>query len=312
MDEPAPSEDSSSNVALAVFAAVAATVGMLGGLALWSEENAGFLREKQSVIWELALVVQSALWAGVAMFLLRSLRKLRKTYALGERTPPSIRTWTVLVGLLGGVGAVPTLLLVPDYPLSDDWLFRTPLALFGLAVLALATISMATVGAASRRILDEPPELQLEAYLQLRSRLHDLLNATAAVLLMLLVGGAALRGAIVATGVSAEEFPTAYFIYFGATYSVLLAFAYGPAYRDLREVGTELRNRLQPLPTAAPAARAADAATARSWVDWCADRKALDTLLELDIVGTKSIKTGLALATPLLVSAAGVLFGIGK
>jgi hypothetical protein len=289
-------------LALIVLVAVGVTVGLFELLSLSSADDAKFLAMERSRIWELALVFQNALWAGVAAFLWGSWRRLRSTYGVDEGVTRRIVLWTLCVVALAGAGAAFSLGRVPDYALKDDHAFRIASAVFGLCVLAIATATMALAGATARRVLGAPPARQLQLYLALRANLHDVLNATAAVIGMLIIVSAALRGAVLAAGVPAAKFPSDYIIYFGASYSALLAFAYAPAYRAFRDVGTVLRDRLHPLPAVA----------AESWASWCGDRKALEALLELDVVGTKSIKTGLALATPLIVSAAGVLIGVGK
>lgn len=293
--------DISTTAARAVLTAVVATAALLGILALWQEENATFLGHGRSLIWEVGLVFQNALWAGVAAILLGLLRSLREAHALDRGSARRIALWTAAVLLLASAGAVPTLGLVPEYALKDDEWSRVLLAVYGLCVMALAIVTMTTVGATSRRILDESPERQLDAYLDLRASLHDVLSATAAMLGMLIVVGATLRGAIIADGVPAEKFPPEYFVYFGGFYSALLAFAYAPAYWAFRKTGSELRDRLLPLPLKPP----------DSWAAWYGDRKALDALLELDGGGLKSLKTGLALLTPLIGSGAGLILGIG-
>lgn len=305
MQRPAAPGNRTSDISVvaarAVLTAVVATGALLGILALWEEENATFLGHGRSLIWEAGLVFQNALWAGVSAILVGLLRRLREAPELDRGSRRRIAAWTAAILVLASAGAVPTLGLVPEYALKDEWWSRVLLAVYGLCVMALAIVTMTAVGATSRRILDEPSERQLAAYLDLRAGLHDVLNATAAMLGMLIVVGASLRGAIIADGVPADRFPPEYFVYFGGFYSALLAFAYAPAYWAFRTTGTELRDRLLPLPVTAP----------DSWAAWHGDRKALDALLELDGGGPKSLRTGLALLTPLIGSGAGLVLGIG-
>jgi len=75
----------------------------------------------------------------------------------------------------------------------------------------------------------------------------------------------------------------------------------GTSHVAFRRVGLELRDRLQPFPSAG----------AQPWEQWYADRKALESLLELNLSNSRALQTGLAIATPILGSAFGLLLGIG-
>jgi hypothetical protein len=187
--------------------------------------------------------------------------------------------------------------LVPDYALKDEWAFRVAYAAVGFFVMSLAIISMSLAGAAAASVLKASPDRQLHEYRRLRADLHDFLNAAAAIIIV----AAALRAAVIAATESAEGFPPEYLVYFGGFYSALLAFAYAPAHRAHHKAGTVLRDKLLPIP----------AGPVDSWADWLAERKALDALLQLDVVSSKAITTGLAFATPLLGAGAGLVLGIG-
>lgn len=287
---------------LAVLAAVLADAGLLVLLAKLNDRGGvEFMGMDRSLVWAVLHCVESGLWVVIGTLLWRKLRRLRDTYGidrdLARQLALSAATiWVLALGFayLGGQG-------IPRYPLSDGVaVMRYGFMLIGFCIMAMAIVGMWLVEAAVARIPGLPPGERLAEYLRLRSELRGFLLAAAALIGMFLLVGAGLRGAILNDNPDAR-FPAAYIMYSGAFYSALLGLAYAPAVITSRAVAGRLRDELLPLPAEGSA----------SWADHVAQRKALESLLELDLAGGKALQTGLAIATPLLGSAVGLLLGIG-
>ena len=288
---------------LVVLGAVLLTTGVLALQGAASEESGAFLRNDRTMLWAVLLCVQSALWAVLGTSLLRSHGRIRRRHfedGVGRELIGRLAISIVVVVALASAFALIGASLIPEYPLAHRSILRAGLSAVGFFVMALAITGMWLVEASVGSVRDAPPEQQLARYLGLRGELHDVLGAAAAIIGMTILVGAGLRGAIL-DAVAGARFPAEYLLYYGAYYSALLALAYSPAHVAFRRVGLELRDRLQPFPSAG----------AQPWAQWYADRKALESLLELNLSNSRTLQTGLAIATPVLGSAFGLLLGIG-
>jgi hypothetical protein len=283
---------------VAVLCAVLLTVALL--LFDWNASPAseGFVNDTRFLIWAALLCTQSALWAVLALPLGTSLRRLYSDYGATRALVGRIALSTaVIVVLVVGFEHFyyPA---VPRYPFAHHGAKLIALTVVGFVVALLALIGMWLVEAASAQLPYARREKALPEYLRLRGDLRLFLSAAAAVIGAATLSAGALRGAILAN-VKGASFPPEYVLYYGAYFSALLTLAYAPAYLRFRDVGRHLLDALLPLPNDRP----------DSWADWYANRKALEGLLELDVATSKGLQTGLAIATPLVGSAIGLLLG---
>ncbi len=285
-----------------VSAIVAALLTLVVLLYHWQESPASseFVESSRFLIWAVLLCAQSALWVVLAPVTWQSLRSLYAEVEADRR---------LVVGLALSATAVVALVVgfehfftpyVPDYPLTDH---RAKLAIltgagFLVGLSALVGIWLVEAAIEQRRV-GQPME-GLTEYLRRRDDLRRFLDTAAAIIAAATLSTGGLRAAVLAK-VHDADFPPEYVLYYGAFFSLLLALAYAPALLACRAAGRQLADELLPLPVTEP----------KSWADWYADRGALEALMELDAATSKGMRTGLALAAPLLGSAVGLLLGTG-
>jgi hypothetical protein len=283
-------------------AVLAAIITLAVLLYHWKESPASeeFVRSPTFLIWAVLLCAQSALWVALAPTTVQSLRSLYSEVGPDRR---------LIVGLVLTAIAIVALVVgfehffspyVPDYPLADH---RTKLGVLtgaGFLVGLSALVGIWLVEAAiERRRADNSMEALAE-YLRLRDDLRRFLDTAAAIIAAATLSTGGLRGAV-AANVPRADFPPEYVLYYGAFFSLLLVLAYAPALLACRATGRRLADALLPLPATEP----------ESWADWHADRGALEALMELDAATSKGMRTGLALAAPLLGSVLGLFLGTG-
>jgi hypothetical protein len=258
-------------------------------------KSKSFVETPWFLIWAVLLCAQSALWAVLAPMVWTSIQTLRHRYRFGWDTVRRIAISSVVVAVLVGAFVYFAYRAVPGYPFDHHKVKILVLTAAGFFVALSALIGLWLVEAAVAM-----PSFggTLAEYLELRGRLQGFLAAAAAIVgaAMLATGG--LRTAIT-SNVPGAKFPSQYSLYYGAYLSVVLLIAYLPAHLALRRVGEKLLDEYVPVPTAVP----------RSWSDWLSERGAVESLLQLDAAFGKSLQTGLAIATPFIGSAIGVLLG---
>ena len=283
-------------VFLVVLGAVLVTCGVL----FWDWPSSGrtsraFVETPWFLIWAVLLCAQSALWAVLAPMVWTSIQSLRARYRYGWGTVRRIAVSSVAVAVLVAAFVYFAYRAVPGYPFDHHKWKILALTAVGFFVALSALIGLWLVEAAVAT-----PEFggTLAEYLELRGRLQGFLAAAAAIVgaAMLATGG--LRTAIT-SNVQGADFPSQYSLYYGAYLSVVLLIAYTPAHLALRRVGQGLLDSYAPVPKSAPA----------SWSGWLSERGAVESLLQLDAAFGKSLQTGLAIATPFIGSAIGVLLG---
>jgi len=265
-----------------------------------SPTSVDFVESSKFLIWAVLLCAQSVLWVVLAPPTWRSLRSLYSEVE-GDRR--------VTVGLTLSAAALVALVVgfehfftpyVPDYPLVDHRMKLGILTAAGFLVGLSALAGMWLVEAVVERGLGGKPMEALVEYLRLRDELRRFLNTAAAIIAAATLSTGGLRAAVLAQ-VPDAEFPPEYVLYYGAFFSLLLALAYAPPMLACRAAGRRLSDALLPLPSAEP----------ESWAKWHENRAALEALMDLDAATSKGMRTGLALAAPLLGSAAGLLLGTG-
>jgi len=263
-----------------------------------SPESESFVKNVPFLIWAVLLCSQTALWTLLAIPLWRSLRGLVADYRFDRGIAARLAISVAVVAFLVAVFVGFSVPVVPDYPFAHHRAKILTLTAGGFLVALVAMIGIWLVEAASTQLLLAPRERQLPEYLRLRADLRRFLGAAAAIIGAATLSTGGLRSAIL-SNVKGVEFPAEYVLYYGAYFSVVLLLAYAPAYLAFRDVGRHLLESLLPIPSDAP----------DSWADWYADRKALEGLLELDVATSKALQSGLAIATPFVGSAIGVLLG---
>jgi hypothetical protein len=296
-----PTGRAGAGLMLAVLAAVLVDAGLFVLIANLNDDGVKFLRTDRALVWAVLNCAESAAWVVIATLLWHKLRRLRDGYGLDRDLARRIAVSTAVVFALALGFAVIGARGIPSYPLDGNpQVLRYSFLLIGFGVSAMAIVGIWLAGAAAERIPDLPAAARLPEYLRLRGELQGFLTAAAVIIGMFLLVGAGLRGAIIGYDRD-KHFPAEYIMYSGLFYSALLALAYAPAMIAFRSVAGQMRDELLAFPTGGSA----------SWVDFVAQRKALESLLELDLAGSKALQTGLAIATPLLGSAAGLLLGLG-
>jgi len=226
---------------------------------------------------------------------------VRRLYAESGASPALFRRLALSTAVIVSLVVAFVILYapsVPSYPFAHHRAKLLGLSTVGFSVALLALIGMWLVEASSARFASISADAALPAYLRLRDELRRFLAAAAAIIGAATLSTGALRSAILASRPGAS-FPPEYVLYYGGYFSVLLGLAYAPVYLSFREVGGRLLDALLPLPD-----HGAD-----SWAEWYANRKALEGLLELDVATSKGLQTALAIATPFVGSAFGLLLG---
>jgi len=281
-----------------VLCAVLITAGVL--LIDWNASPASeeFVKDVRFLIWAILICAQSALWAILALPLWSSVRRLYAESGASRALVRRIALPTAVIVVLTAGFVFFYSPAVPSYPFAHHQVKLLGLSVVGFGVALLALIGMWLVEAASAQLASVPHEEALPVYLRLRGDLRRFLGAAAAIIGAATLSTGALRSAILAN-VPGASFPPEYVLYYGGYFSVLIGLAYAPAYLSFREVGHQLLEALLPLPR--------DGSS--SWADWYANRKALEGLLELDVATSKGLQTGLAIATPFVASAVGLLLG---
>jgi hypothetical protein len=297
-----PTGRAGAGLMLAVLAAVLADAAFLVLRAHdYGDEAVEFIARDRSLVWVVLHCIESGLWVVVGTLLWHKLRRLRDAYGVDRGLAARLAVSSTVILALALGFAVIRAEGIPPYPLSGGVEYgRYGFLLLGFGIMAMAIVGLWLAEAAAARIPGLPADERLAEYLRLRRELQGFLLAAAVLIGMLLLVGAGLRGAILDWKADAS-FPAEFILYSGAFYSTLLALAYAPAMITFRRIAGRLRDELLPVPGSRTA----------SWADFVAECKALDTLLELDIAGGKALQTALAIATPLLGSAVGLLLGIG-
>jgi hypothetical protein len=291
----------STTLLVAVFLVVLVTLAIL--LIDWKGTPASehFVRQDGFLIWAVLLCMQSALWAVLAPPLWSAQGRLRADYPTDRGTDVRIYISVAVIVAFATAFSLLFSSVHPDPPLTRFHVKLSLIGAVGYGVVALAGIGIWRVEVACAGLSDHERKRQLTEYLRLRGDLRRFLNAAALLVgaVTLSIGG--LRGAILASDARAD-FPPVDVLYYGAYYSVLLALIYLPVYAVFRGAGHRLLDALLPLPSDEKA----------RWADFYADRKALEAVLEIDVVTTKGLQTALAIGAPLITSAIGLLLGAGS
>jgi hypothetical protein len=284
----------SSVVLLTVLAAVLFTCAVLFVDWPHSRANKLFVQNVWFLIWAILLCAQTSLWAVLAVPLWSSTRALRRQYRFGRRAVSRVVLSAAIVTFLIGVLVRFSYPAVPDYSFAHHRAKILVLTAAGFSVALLALVGMWLVEAT----LSPSFGGTLVEYLGLRARLRQFLGAAAAIIGAATLSTGGLRTAVL-SNVKGANFPSEYVLYYGAYLSAVLLVAYAPAHLALRAAGQRLLDQFVPIPETPPG----------SWSDWRSERSAVEGLLELDVATGKTLQTGLAIATPFIGSAIGVLLG---
>lgn len=287
-------------IGLLVFFAepVGHAIGRLVGADIgqnFSGAELDFAHRDQTVVWLFLLCAQTALWAGLALPLLGTLRSFRN-WRDGRAEFIGVLALLSLFGLLILLGQLNSVI---DYPLPHHQAKLTIFtALAGVATLAIA-LAMWRVKRAADAALAEPglPDGAIDRYVDLRRTLNRLLFFGGSMLSAAVLATGALRNAVITWAqaqnpkLSANEvFPSERVLYYGLLLSVFLALIYAVPYQRVRALGSGLRDRALPVLWPPQA----------GWRGRSEDRTALGMLLRIDEPVWASFRGGVAILAPLV------------
>ncbi len=271
-------------------------------------KNRAFVDSPQAMVWILLVAGEFAFWAIIIEPLWRWRARLRAEHQL--RLTPEIglkMASTVVFFALPGYFLVR---IAPDSDLAhhDAKMAIVNLIAMGVALLAVSGIwfvraALETNFAGNRA--DGRPEPSLEArikvLLELRRNLQRFITLLGAMVALSALTRGALRQAFLATGGTAEAFPSEYVLLQGAYFTGLLALVYIPTFTDLNAVGSNLLESAYPIHE-----------SALDWENlakWQANRKSLEELLQLRSGALENLRAGVSILAPTATSIVTVLLG---
>jgi hypothetical protein len=281
-----------------VIVAVTAGALLAASIDFWPWEGDDMRRQPQFQLWLMLVGVQAAVWAVGGVLAWASLHELR-SFARGYRLRLAVILGAVTV--LALAFRLGTIIFGPDSDIPDDALRFSALWIPAIAVGGVAVLAMLLVDATLRRLdaqVAVPNVADVRAFLALRGHLDRLLVIVAAIVAGAILGATVLRNAVLKEGdLKATDYPAEYVLVYGVFYSALIAVAYVPVQRRLREVGRRFRDATLGLESPT------------EWSAWLERRNALDRALALDVATPSALRSGLAILSPLISTGVGLLIG---
>ena len=284
-----------STMALAVRAAVgfAAGVVLLQINAHGSAQSRGFVSHGEATLWITLIGIQTAFWAVVASYAWQMARHyLPRSREDFKRIAASV---AVIFVLLVGV---PFAALLAEGPVNPLWgavwkiLLVTAAGFFLVGLPSLLGI-LGTQAFAVRNLDATIEESDIEGFIELRDDLNRFLALLGATIGLAVLSTGALRNAVLVFKPTVK-LPAEAVLEYGGFLTVLVVFAYAPAYYALIRLGLKIRDAL--LPKRPPPQESA-------FSDWYSTRKNLTDLLQLDVGAYQRLQTGVLILAPLLSAA---------
>jgi hypothetical protein len=281
----------------------------------WTRHHQKFAREGEFIVWFGLIVLQTTAWA-IAFRLIRQIRRGLHPADRRILVAALVMLGFALLGVLAGA-------FVPAYFHWHSYGYLTHRR-WKIAILGALGASVSVYGFQAmwkiyrelddRRRSTELEELDVEIprYLWLRDKLQQLIVLLGGAVGLATLAAAAERRAVEkwfscdATPLQTflgighcqpTNFPSQYVLLYGFYFTTLLALAYGPVHLMLMAVGRRLR------------AEALKDIGLDDFEKWQSKRSALNSVLDLDIATATSFRAALAILTPLIASATGLLFG---
>jgi hypothetical protein len=263
---------------------------VFGDVFWWDRPHRTFSRDSGPfTLWAALLCAQTGLWALTLVWLLPSVRRLRRLYGETVRREVAASTVIILVVIVLLVVVGPLLSSRPEY-LPRHTVKLGFLTLIGALVGLVAAQGIWLVrGGLNAVAEDTVPERALNQFRSLQGELQRYLATLGAILGLLVLTTAAQRHAVL------DYAPTANYdfelvLVYGLFFSILIAAVYVPTYLTLAAVGERLRDGFfQPV---APS----DAA----WEERTRQRDLFGRMLQLDVGPFGRLRASAAILTPLI------------
>ncbi len=275
-------------------------VVLLGDLPWWDDADRARAEDGTFGLWAAALAAQTMVWV-LAFPAIRAIARRR-------RTPEAARSrevvWaTAALALVGlAVAILPPLTgdLPDTIPNRGVKTFLLNLGAFALAIYAARAMWFAV---AALRALGSSSAADLDALLlhrRLRGEIGLLLRILGALVTLAVIASAALR-AFTASVDPDAALPAQAVVLYGVTLSLVLALVYVPAHETMLASGGALRDRIAPLlPPGDP-----------GFEGRLGLRDRLDGFLGLDVAAGVTLRTGIAILSPLLGSLVSLVPDLG-
>ncbi|HSK15246.1 MAG TPA: hypothetical protein VK915_03665 [Gaiellaceae bacterium] len=242
------------------------------------------------LLWATAICVQPAAWL-LAFPAIRAIARRWRTPTAARSFEVNAATVTLLI-LAVVIGPLPPLLglrdpadTIPNHTVKRALINAAGLALALYAIRAMWYLAMKTRTLASPGQADEAVVLHQQA----RGDLQILLGILGALVTLAVISAAALRGLTLRVDAD-EALPPELVIIDGIVLSFLLGLIYVPAYLTLQQAGQRLRDEIAPMPPISNPA----------FGERLDQRSRLDALFGLDISPTMSLRSSVAILSPLL------------
>jgi len=288
------------------FAAVVLLIVKANG----STASSRFFRRDEAKIWIAVVAAQAGFWAVAARYVWPRAAKylpqgLRDLLGRGSEAPkhppPSLRDFgkrgasvALLFVLLIGVPLIARLTAGNVNPLwGSDW---KTMILSAAAFIAVALPSFIGILGVQVVCLDLGRTIEdedIEDFIGLRDELNRFLGLLGAVIGLAVLAAGTLRNAVLAADPNAD-FPALAILEYAAFLTLLLAFVYVPAHKDLLRWGRRIRDDLlAPRPNP----------RSETFRDWYGKRKDLGELLEIDVTTFQRLQSAVFILSPLITAA---------
>jgi hypothetical protein len=186
--------------------------------------------------------------------------------------------------------------IVPGYRVKN-----IPISLMGYAVVLSAASGIWLIHSSLLRLRADQDShgRAIKEFLRLKSQLQSLLSVLVVVLIGIILGAITHRMAILSQYPS-TSYPLEWIVVYGAFSSTLLGLLYGPAYFSLLVVGRQLLDSYFPI-TSLP--------TSPEFPKWAERRRAFEDVLQLDKIGSRTLRVFGAVLAPLMSSIIGAILG---
>ena len=248
--------------------------------------------------WLFIILAETSIWPIAALFVVSVLRELRGEWQNAKvevvRSAAILTTLVIVMGLVTDANI--NRQIVPGYRVKGNLIL-----LMGYAVVLSAASGIWLIHSALLRLQSDLESLGqiFHDFLRLKSLLQSLLSVLVAILIGIILGSIAHRMAILSQYPS-TPYPLEYIVVYGAFSSTLLGLVYGPAYFRMLVVGRQLLDAYFPI-TSLPASA--------EFLAWAERRKALEDVLHLDKVASRTIRAFGGVLAPLVSSIIGAVLG---